>query len=45
MRKDRQWEGEMLNGAMMLVAAGGFLVFIWIVVLVGSRAFGSPPEH
>jgi hypothetical protein len=35
----------MLNDSMMLVAAFGFLVFIWIMVLWGSRAFGSPPEH
>jgi hypothetical protein len=35
----------MLNGMTMLIAAFGFLAFIWIMVLVGSQAFGSPPEH
>jgi hypothetical protein len=46
MRKDRQREGDMmLNGVTVLAVALGFLVFIWISVLVGSRAFGSPPEH
>jgi hypothetical protein len=35
----------MLSGAGMLVTAFGFLLFIWIMVLWGSRAFGSPPEH
>jgi hypothetical protein len=29
----------------MLVAAFGFLAFIWVAVLFGSQAFGSPPEH
>ena len=35
----------MLNGMSMLIAAFGFLAFLWIMVLWGSRAFGSPPEH
>ena len=35
----------MLSGIQVLAVALGFLVFIWISVLVGSRAFGSPPEH
>jgi hypothetical protein len=35
----------MLSGMSMLVAAFGFLIFIWVMVLVGSQAFGSPPEH
>jgi hypothetical protein len=35
----------MLTGLPMLAVAFGFLIFMWIVVLWGSRAFGSPPEH
>ena len=35
----------MIGGLTMLAVAVGFLAFIWIAVLVGSRAFGSPPEH
>jgi hypothetical protein len=35
----------MIEGVTVLVASVGMLVLIWIVVLVGSRAFGSPPEH
>lgn len=35
----------MLSGAMVLVVSFGSLVAIWILVLVGSRPFGSPPEH
>lgn len=35
----------MLDGLAMLAAAFGFLIFIWIMILWGSRAFGSPPEH
>jgi hypothetical protein len=35
----------MLTGVTVLAVALGFLVFIWISVLIGSRAFGSPPEH
>jgi hypothetical protein len=35
----------MLSGITVLAASLGFLVFIWIAVLVGSRAFGTPPEH
>jgi hypothetical protein len=23
----------------------GFLIFMWIMVLWGSRYFGTPPEH
>ena len=37
-------EGDMLTGAGMLAAAFGFLVFIWIAVLWGSRYFG-PADH
>jgi hypothetical protein len=35
----------MIDGVTMLAAAFGFLAFIWIAVLGGSRYFGSPPEH
>jgi hypothetical protein len=35
----------MLQGTAMLAAAFGFLMFIWASVLLGSRYFGSPPEH
>lgn len=35
----------MLTGMGMLVAAFGSLIAIWAIVLWGSRAFGSPPEH
>ena len=35
----------MLSGMQVLAVSFGLLVFIWISVLVGSRAFGSPPEH
>ena len=43
---NRQGEGDpMLSGMQVLAVALGFLVFIWLSVLVGSRAFGSPPEH
>ncbi len=35
----------MLNGVMVLVVSLGTLAAIWIVVLFGSRYFGSPPEH
>jgi hypothetical protein len=35
----------MISGATMLAAAFGFLIFIWASVLIGSRYFGSPPEH
>ena len=34
-----------LQGMAMPVAAFGFLIFLWVMVLWGSRAFGSPPEH
>jgi hypothetical protein len=45
MRKDRQREGDMLQGEMVLIVSLGVLAAIWIMVLVGSRHFGSPPEH
>ena len=46
MRGYRQGEGAMMiYGVTTLAAAFGFLIFIWIVVLGGSRYFGSPPEH
>ncbi len=35
----------MLQGMWVPVFALGFLAFIWIMVLWGSRSFGSPPEH
>jgi hypothetical protein len=35
----------MLNGIEVLAASLGFLIFIWVSVLFGSRYFGSPPEH
>jgi hypothetical protein len=35
----------MLDGVSMLAATFGILAFIWIMVLWGSRGFGSPPEH
>lgn len=35
----------MLNGVMVLVVSLGTLAAIWVVVLFGSRYFGSPPEH
>jgi hypothetical protein len=41
-------EGDMellFHGPAMLLFAFGFLAFIWVMVLWGSRAFGSPPEH
>lgn len=34
----------LLEGLWVPVAGLCFLVFLWIVVLWGSRAFGSPPE-
>jgi hypothetical protein len=43
---DRQREGDpMLSGMQVLAVSFGLLAFIWVSVLVGSRAFGSPPEH
>jgi hypothetical protein len=43
---DRQWEGDMmLSGMQVLAVSFGLLIAIWISVLWGSRAFGSPPEH
>ena len=45
MRKDRQREGDMLSGVTVLAVALGFLAFIWVSVLWGSRYFGSAPEH
>jgi hypothetical protein len=50
-RKDdegRIKEGDMelvVHGPEMLLIAFGLLILIWIMVLVGSQAFGSPPEH
>ena len=35
----------MLSGISVLAASLGVLAFIWVMVLVGSRHFGSPPEH
>ncbi len=35
----------MLSGVTVLVVAVAVLVAIWIMVLVGSQYFGSPPEH
>jgi len=35
----------MITGINMLATAIGFLVFLWVMVLGCSRAFGSPPEH
>ena len=36
-------EGDMLTGATVLAAAFGILILIWILILWGSRYFGS--EH
>jgi hypothetical protein len=35
----------MIEGVVVLGASLGLLAAIWIMVLVGSRYFGSPPEH
>ena len=35
----------MLSGVSVMVFAFGFLIFLWVMVLWGSRYFGSPPEH
>jgi hypothetical protein len=35
----------MLTGIEVLAVSLAFLVFIWASVLLGSRYFGSPPEH
>jgi hypothetical protein len=35
----------MLSGINVLFASVGVLAAIWILVLLGSRPFGSPPEH
>ena len=35
----------MLSGVSVLVVSLGVLAAIWVMVLVGSRYFGSPPEH
>jgi hypothetical protein len=45
MRKGRQREGDMLSGITVLFVSLGVLAAIWVMVLVGSRPFGSPPEH
>ena len=34
----------MLNGVAVLAVAAAVLIFIWIMVLWGSRYFGSPPH-
>ena len=38
-------EADMLSGVTVLAVALAVLVAIWIMVLVGSQYFGSPPEH
>jgi hypothetical protein len=35
----------MLTGITVLFVSLGVLGAIWIMVLLGSRSFGSPPEH
>ena len=35
----------MLSGINVLLVSLGTLAAIWVLVLVGSRPFGSPPEH
>jgi hypothetical protein len=35
----------MLRGINVLFVSLGVLAAIWIMVLMGSRHFGSPPEH
>jgi len=35
----------MLTGIEVLLVSLGVLGAIWVVVLIGSRPFGSPPEH
>jgi hypothetical protein len=35
----------MVSGINVLFVSLGVLLAIWIMVLVGSRPFGSPPEH
>jgi hypothetical protein len=35
----------MLSGITVLFVSLGVLLAIWIMVLLGSRHFGSPPEH
>ena len=35
----------MLSGITVLFVALGVLAAIWVMVLLGSRYFGSPPEH
>ena len=45
LRKDRQREGDMLSGITVLFVSLGVLAAIWVFVLIGSRPFGSPPEH
>ena len=35
----------MLNGITVLAVSLGVLALIWVMVLVGSSHFGSPPEH
>ncbi len=35
----------MLSGALVLLISFGIFVLIWVLILLGSRHFGSPPEH
>ncbi len=35
----------MLSGVTVLFVSLGVLAAIWVMVLFGSRYFGSPPEH
>ncbi len=35
----------MFDGVEVLGVSLALLVFMWIMVLWASRAFGSPPEH
>ena len=35
----------MLTGMEVVGFSAGILAAIWVMVLFGSRAFGSPPEH
>jgi hypothetical protein len=43
--KGRHREGDMLSGITVLFVSLGVLAAIWIMVLLGSGHFGSPPEH
>ena len=35
----------MLTGIEVLLVSLGVLAAIWLMVLIGSRPFGTPPEH